>query len=82
MLNFLFICIYEFFGLVTHCANLVLPRGNMNHSVLLASYFLNTCGNSFQRAVQLIFSSKWKSIAAAVLAENCRELKKSEVAAN
>lgn len=60
---------------------LCLPRGNMNHSRLLASYFLNTCGNNFQGGVQLIFSSKWKSIAAALTA-NSRELKESEVAAN
>lgn len=34
MLNFLFICIYEFFGLVLHCANLVLAPGEyeLQHS--------------------------------------------------
>lgn len=83
MLNFLFICIYEFFGWALHCANLVLaPGGAVNCSSLLASYFLNTCGNSFQGAVPLIFSSKWKRIAAAVLTASWRELKESETAAD
>lgn len=61
---------------------LCLPWGNMNRSILLASYFQNTCGNSFQGAVRLTCSSKWKSIAAAVLTANWGELKESEVATN
>lgn len=68
MLNFLFICIYEFFWLgFAPCQSCACPRGAVNCSSAFASYFLNTCGSSFQGAVPLICSSKWKRTAAAVL---------------
>lgn len=61
---------------------LCLPRGNMNCSILLASYFLNTCGNTFQGAVQLTFPFRWTNIAAAALTTNWLELKECEAATN
>lgn len=74
----------NFFGLAWLCPVpiLCLPQGAVKCSNLLASYFLNTCANSFQGAVPLICSSKWKRIAAAALTANWRELKESEIATN